>query len=113
MQTFEDILQALLSEMESNPGAEVETILPKLVAKFELSAEEVAEMKESFMVLDEINAKALDLENARANGQTRDGWVRDQLSDIADKCGDQDSRMMEEIEKGVQTSLDEIVIEEE
>lgn len=113
MNNFDEILQYLLMEAEANPEMEVEKMVAKLAEKFELSAEEMAEMQESFLLLDEINAKAQELDTAREEGSTRDGWVKRELTRIAEESGNNGPIVIEEIEKGVQTALNDTLCQEE
>ncbi len=105
MNNINDIFQAILSQIESNPNDSIEEVIKKMMGEIELSSEELAEIEESFETLDAINEKSKDLEEARNEGKTRIGWIENQVNNLSEASGISANEIMAEINKGTDEAL--------
>lgn len=105
MENFDDILQHLLVAIEANPEVPVEDVLKTAGANFGVNPDGMKEIEEAFRILDVVDEKAKDLGKARKDGMTRNGWVEKQLTNIAEKVGEDGSEVISVIQKGTEDGL--------
>ena len=105
MNNFEEILQLLLSTVESNPDMSVEEALKSALEGMDLNPEGIKEIEESFKILDAINEKSLSLANARKERKTRHGWLTDQLTEISELNVNNNEDIIPDIDKGTEDVL--------
>lgn len=112
MNNFDEILQKLLSEIESHPETSVEDLLKKIGAESGLSSEDLLELDDSFKTMEAIEKNSIELSEARKEGKTRSDWFNEKLSGIAEKCGSQAQTFIDEVENGIKTASDNILSQE-
>lgn len=112
MAGFDDLVQRLMAEVEANPALPIEDVMKLVARDCGLSEEDVREMEESFSALDSINDKAKDLESARKEGMTRQGWLKRELSEISESAGSKGEEILTEIEKATEICLDNALTQE-
>ena len=105
MNNFEDLLQHLLSAVESNPDVSVEAALKNALEGMALSPEVIKEIEESFETLDAINEKSLSLANARKERKTRQGWITAQLAEISESTDNNSVDIIADMEEGTKEAL--------
>ena len=105
---MEEILKSILATVEAHPGQSVESTIKTLGSKFNLTEDELSEILESFSILDSINEKAIDLENARKEGMTRNGWVTKQLETITEAAGDESVEVISQMGEGIENAVKEL-----
>lgn len=109
---MDKIIQKILDALKDNPSLPVDEVVKTVAKEFNFSPEEMSELEESFKILDTINDKAAALEEARKDGKTRNGWVKEELSKISDSCGSKGEAILSEIANGTKTGLDNILTQE-
>lgn len=101
-----------MQAIEQNPECSVEENLQKVIDGMGLDPQNVAEIKEAFKVLDAIQEKSLDLEEKKKEGVTRVGWLQGQMSEIAPNDDKDGEIIISQIENGVQSALDNTLLQE-
>jgi len=76
---MEEILDALLTEVEAHPEQNIEEILIAKANKYELSKESIEKLKNAFLLIDKIDQKQNELNDAYREGKTREQFVHEQL----------------------------------
>lgn len=112
MNSFDNIVQLLMSRIEANPDLSIEATL-KLVAKEAgLSDSEIKELEESFLTLDQINTKSIELDTARKEGTTRQGWLKNELSLMNMDKTTNGEEFMDELNKATNEALKSTLTQE-
>ncbi|MDE6338336.1 MAG: hypothetical protein K2K97_00935 [Muribaculaceae bacterium] len=112
MNNIDEIMQQLLAAIQDNPEFSIEEVAKSVAQKSGFTDEEILELEGSFKALDNINIKAQELEAARKKGITRDGWIKKELTDIADSAGLNGGEILSEIENGSGIGLNNTLTQE-
>ena len=86
---MEDIITALLKEVENNPQAQIEDILVAKAAEYGLSEEDQKLLKEAFGVVDKITEEHEKLNAIREAGGTRDAYIGQSVHQLAEKTSEE------------------------
>jgi hypothetical protein len=85
---MEDIITALLQEVENNPKAQIEDILVAKAAEYGLSEEDQKLLREAFSVVDKITEEHEKLNAIREAGGTRDAYIGQSVRQLAEKTSE-------------------------
>lgn len=86
---MEDIITALLKEVENNPQAQIEDILVAKAAEYGLSEEDQKLLKEAFGVVDKITEEHEKLNAIREAGGTRDAYIGQSVRQLAERTSEE------------------------
>ncbi len=110
MNTFDEIVTSILKSVEKNPSKNIDEVIAEKMAEMGLSAEgqkTLAETNKYLEAYDEMYAKLL---AAKAEGETRDSWIQEELLQIADKhnlSDKQKEQFISDVAKACNDSLNE------
>lgn len=79
MKTFEELLFSLLQEVEQNPHADIDSLLVSKAREYGLSDEEIKEIIDSNAMVEHIESVAVDMQEARKQGATRQEFLAETL----------------------------------
>lgn len=114
METFETILASILKSMEENPSSEVDEVIATKMSELGLSAEGQATLAETNACLEAYQERFSKLQAAKAEGESRNSWVQEELLQIANKhnlSDEQTEQLVADVakacEEGLKTTLTE------
>ena len=114
METFESILASILKSMEENPSSDVDEVIATKMSELGLSAEGQATLAETNACLEAYHEMYSKLQAAKAEGESRNSWVQDELLQIANKhnlSDEQAEQLVADVakacEEGLKTTLTE------
>ena len=82
---MEEIITALLKEVENNPKAQIEDILVAKAAEYGLPEEDQKLLREAFSVVDKITEEHEKLNAIREAGGTREAYIGQSVRALAEK----------------------------
>lgn len=111
-QTFESILQELLSDYDRTKGISVDEFLSKKLEELGADKETQAELNIANHLIDKFDENAKSLKQSRQFGQTRGDWMFKELSDsIGHLPAEASEKIVNAIEEAANTRTNDLLNE--
>ena len=114
MESFDSILASILKSIEDNPSSNVDEVIAAKMTELGLSAEGQATLAETNACLEAYHEMYSKLQAAKAEGESRNSWVQEELLQIANKhnlSDEQAEQLVADVakacEEGLKTTLTE------
>lgn len=114
MESFDSILASILKSIEGNPSSNVDEVIAAKMSELGLSAEGQATLAETNACLEAYHEMYSKLQAAKAEGESRNSWVQEELLQIANKHNLSDEQaeqlaadVAKACEEGLKTTLTE------
>jgi len=114
MESFDSILASILKSIEGNPSSNVDEVIAAKMTELGLSAEGQKTLAETNACLEAYHEMYSKLQAAKAEGESRNSWVQEELLQIANKHNLSDEQaeqlvadVAEACEKELKTTLTE------
>jgi len=112
--TKEQILDELLKAYESMEQKDFNAFLQEQAQALWLTKEQLAFLEEGNRVIDEINAKALELVEAKKNGLNRQEWMQQEFDTaLDDRTEEEKVQVLEIINEAMDKRLQDLTTEME
>jgi uncharacterized membrane protein YgaE (UPF0421/DUF939 family) len=92
MNSLEEIIKAIMVEVEANPSAPIEEVLRNFAKKNNISKETQDEIEKGLGTLTKIDETYHNLKDVREDGKERSEWVKEQLTATAEKFSNQQEK---------------------
>lgn len=83
-QTFDTILTSLLEAYENYPAQDIDALIEEKCKEWNLSEEQMTLLRTTNDYINSFTEKATSLEEAKAEGKSRKGWLLGELDRITD-----------------------------
>jgi len=112
--TKEQILDELLKAYESMEQKDFNVFFQKQAQVLGFTKEQLEFLEKGNSVIDEINAKALELAEAKKNGLNRQEWIQQEFDTaLEDRTKEEKAKVLEIINEAIDKRLEDIVTEKE
>lgn len=101
---MEELVRKLIAAVASSTE-DIDITLTNIAKEMGLTEDEIKVIKESFNQLNLINEKAINLEKAKSESCSRNGWITEELNQISNKSIDNSNKIIEDIHLGIDTDL--------
>lgn len=89
-QEFKQLFQSLIEAYETaNDKSNVDAIIEAFAANNGLAEADLLDLKEMLRMLDSLQVNEMELESAKANGDSRQDWFSEKMGEIVDVLPDE------------------------
>ena len=112
-ETLETLIAKALEILNNNEGND-ENAMKEINKMLGLSEEGIKKAEEAHKCIDKFAEKLTDLENAKAEGSTREEWIADQIEDMTDGMDEESkTKILNAVDKNLDNSIVEVTPKEE
>lgn len=94
-QEFFDILTEMLEKLDANPDGDIDSQFEEIIAKYNLSEEDIALLKETNGYIDAFADNAESLEAAKEDGLSTREWMAARLDNILEGRSEEECEAVE------------------
>ena len=116
MESFDSILASILKSIEDNPSSNVDEVIAAKMSELGLSTEGQTTLAETNACLEAYHEMYSKLQAAKAEGESRNSWVQEELLQIANKhnlSDEQAEQLVADVAKACEKELETTLTEGE